>query len=96
MPRPGRGGLDRSCGSELGEQLISKPTSQLIAFIHPAIRADRAFLGQAAGIGQGQLRDAHAQADEGDIDLPPDQELAGRSAAVRTHEAGEYGPLARH
>src|ERR1019366_122697 len=25
----GRGGLDRSCGSELGEQLISKPTSQL-------------------------------------------------------------------
>jgi hypothetical protein len=88
--------LDRLCGSKLGEQLIPKPPSQLNASIHQAICADRGFLGQAAGIGPGQLRDAHAQANEGDLDLRPDQELAGRSAAVRTHQAGKYGPLPGH
>ena len=48
------------------------------------------------GLDEAQLRDAHAQAHEGDLDLPPDQESAGRSAAARTHEAGEYGSLSRH
>ena len=50
--------------------------------VHSTVRADRAFLGQAAGIGRGQLRDAHAQTNEGDLDLPPDQEPAGRSALL--------------
>jgi hypothetical protein len=36
------------------------------------------------------------QANEGDLDLPPDQEPAGRPAAAGTHEAGEYGSLPRH
>ena len=82
--------------TDLGEQPFSKPTAWLGTSVYSAVRADRGFLGQAAGIGQGQLRDAYAQANEGDPDLPPDQEPAGRSAAARTHEAGEYGSLPRH
>jgi hypothetical protein len=44
------------------------------------------FLGQPTGVGQGELWDAHAQADEGNSHPPPDQEPTGRSAAARTHE----------
>jgi len=83
--------LDRSCRTDLGEQPLSKPTARLGTSVYSAVRADRGFLGQAAGIGQGQLRGAHTQANEGDLDLPPDQEPAGPSAAARAHEAGGYG-----
>ena len=45
------------------EEPVPKPPSQLNAFIDAAIRPDRGFLGQPAGIGRGKLRNAHAQAD---------------------------------
>jgi hypothetical protein len=78
------------------EQSFSKPTARLGASVYSAVRADRGFLGQAAGVGEGQLRDAHAQANQGDPDLPPDQEPAGRPAATGTLQAGEYGSVPRY
>lgn len=49
--------------------------------------------GKAAGIGKGKLRDAHVEAEEGNVDLPADQESA---APARTHQAREHGALPRH
>ena len=65
-----RWSLDRSSKTDPGEQPFSKPTARLGASCYSAVRADGGFLGQAAGIGPGQLRDLHAQANEGDLDLP--------------------------
>src|ERR1700728_1963992 len=56
-------GLDRSGGTVPGKQSLSKPTARLNAPVHPAVRADFGFLGQAARIGHGEPRDAYAQAD---------------------------------
>jgi len=59
----GGGGLDRWCTTDFGGLTVSKPGSRLIPSIDAAIRPDRGFLGQRAGIGRGELRNAHAQAD---------------------------------
>lgn len=40
---------------------------------------------------QGPIRNAHAEADEGDFDLPPDQEPARGPTASRTYQAGKLG-----
>ena len=59
----GGGGLDRSCTTDFAGLTVSKPGSRLIPSVDAAIRPDRGFLGQRAGIGRGELRNAHAQAD---------------------------------
>jgi hypothetical protein len=89
-------GLDRSRGTVSGQQPISKPTPRLDPPIHPPVRSNRGFLGQTTRIGQGELRDAYAQANEGHPDLPPYQEPAGCSDPSGAFEVGEHSPLPRH
>jgi hypothetical protein len=59
----GGGGLDRSRATDIRGFSFSKPGSRLTPFVDAAIRPDRGFLGGSAGIGRGELRNAHTQED---------------------------------
>lgn len=52
--------------------------------------------GETDRTGQGPIRDAHAEADEGDLDLPPDEEPARGPTSARAYQTRKHGPLPRH
>jgi len=72
--------------------VMQQKTQRPVQFVRTNCRR----MGAVCWTGPGGLRHAHVTAHQGIPDLPPNEELAGRSAAAGPHEDGKHGQILGH